>query len=242
MRQPGALPRVEVVEPRRGPWTGNPAWGNRFQGAIPPVGFPTVVLQNDGIPGPPRALGVHLFRTDRSADSNDNAEVYAEISYGAGGVRNKFLVDWISGVQFGLVASAVTITAVPYVPDPTSAFVTNARIELGATLGLSPPAPAYPPTFTTPRTTIAAFGTTAIAIPDFARAVTAYLPGGIEADASFNFHRSFFFGATSTMGRGWTTAEMKSGAVLVPGGANVLQIQNSGAASMVAVVVFELAL
>lgn len=176
--------RVEAVtvEPVGGWWMNNNSWGYQFTGLFPQALTDVVpILNNDQIPGPPRAVMLSLFRGDRvgskSETSTRNAEIYAQIVYGAGGINNTILVDWHQGGQFALPCTAVRINAVPYVPDltedagayrPTDNNGKASKLQIGAVLGLQGAGPALPPTFTTPYITIPAPGNYSVQVPEFA--------------------------------------------------------------------------
>lgn len=176
--------RVEAVtvEPVGGYWMNNNSWGYQFTGLFPKALTDVVpILNNDQIPGPPRSMMLSLFRGDRvgakSTTSTRNAEIYAQIIYGAGGINNTILIDWNQGGQIALPCTAVRINAVPYVPDltedggdyrPTDNNGQPSKLQIGAVLGLDGAEPAEAPTFTTPYITIADNGSYAVAVPEFA--------------------------------------------------------------------------
>lgn len=126
-----------AVEPTSGWWSSNGKWGNRFQGTLGPVGEPIAILNLDKAPGPPRPLAIQLLRSNRNIVNfaSQNSEVYARITYGAGGVSNTFDVDWGEGQIVNVVGNSVRVDALPYKPlsDP---YVAAENIVLGATIGL----------------------------------------------------------------------------------------------------------
>jgi hypothetical protein len=167
-------PLVQVVEPIDGPWVNDPAFGNQIKKGPMNLLFPTAgtaqsVVKTDDTPGPPRVHTVQLFRgDDRTAN---NADFYAKVSYGVGGVNNSFLVDWAMGAQFSLVASSLSVEAVSYRPDETIAYTTNtAEIVLAATIGQGTIARGPVLTMTEPLRTLVAADEIQLTVPDFARA------------------------------------------------------------------------
>jgi hypothetical protein len=240
-----ALPLVQVVEPD-GIGVGLVKWGNRFSGALPgTAGVLFSILQADKLPGPPRAIAVNLFRSDRqSGVAGENSDVYAEIQYGAGGVRNTFRCDWLSGSQITLVCNAITIYARTYAPAPDATYQAVTNIVLGATIGLGPAPTSTAPTYSFPRYALAALQSRALPIPDFARRVRVYRPSATNSEVNLVFERSSPFGATTPVSQGFTPDDTippnTDSGLVIPGGANELLIQNSGVGPQTLTVQFDL--
>jgi len=160
------------LEPTLGWWTGNTQFGNRLSLDMPPAAATQIdVLDSRELPGPPRSFGATLFRNPRQLlganllpvvgqQSNvaRNAEIYAQITYGAGGVSNTFLMDWCNGGSFALQANTMRIAALTYAPklpadfgayDNRRQFSGVSQLQLGATIGIDGTPPPRAPTFTT---------------------------------------------------------------------------------------------
>ncbi len=168
----GAL--VNVLEPIGGPWHNDNNWGDQYNGAFPgEAGQSIAVLpKNARLYGPPAVHSVNLFRNDNSPAQN--ADVYARVTYGCGGVNNSFDCDWLHGSQFSIVCNTVNIVAVTYRPtdqDPYNAA--DGFFFLGAAVAKGSTTRGAPLTFTTQRARIAAAGAHTFPVVDFARRVTA---------------------------------------------------------------------
>jgi hypothetical protein len=179
------------VEPVRGWWTNDNHWGNRISKDMPPT--PGVILDvtdSGPIPGPPRSVGVTLFRSPRIINdvnsSNDaiNAEIYCQLIYSAGGVSNTVLIDWSNGGTFALQANMLRVSAVSYAPLFPAEFVpynnqsqfvgVPSKLNLACTIGIDGVSPPRAPTFTTRmRRLLATTPTLSVVatVPPFARRV-----------------------------------------------------------------------
>ena len=168
------------VEPTEGYWTGNPSFGQRFQGSLPAVeGQAVNLIDNSKLPGPPQPWTINLFRSNKNLANEgspaQNADVRARITYGAGGASNTFDVDVLAGTQFELVCNSLRVDLVGYNPCPsTGPYVPGPGLIIGALFGKGSAAPALSPTFTTEFFHRAEDASVDLEIPDFAR--------------SFNFH------------------------------------------------------
>jgi hypothetical protein len=136
------LPLIETigVEPVNGWWTGNTAWGKRFSGDMPDSLIPTVnpidLVSLPAAPGPPRAIGIQLYRSDKQIQVAGNCDVQALVTYGAGGTSNTFALDWSAGAGFTLLANTVRVAIRPYRPSQNSIYSPLRGMVLGATIGL----------------------------------------------------------------------------------------------------------
>lgn len=163
-----ALPRVAVVEPLRGWWNEEPGFGQQFTGALGRTNVVQSLLDVD-LPGPPRAVGVQLHRSDRQVLAQANRDVWAEVEYGAGGIYNTFRCDWRSGTRFTLMAKTVRVSFVPHLSVLGVSTGTLEEILLGATVGINAPGGRSPPTYTPDETALIPTGTSRqSAVPDFA--------------------------------------------------------------------------
>jgi hypothetical protein len=175
---------VSVVEPRHGWWTEDGGFGSRIQTDLPSVaGAEIDCFSIDKLPGPPRPLAFNLFRSNTNFPSgggrgSSNSELYAKITYGAGGISHSFLLDATLGTQLSLVAGTVRLIFVSYAPNGSAAYTVPASGEaiLGATLGLGSVSPASPPTFTTQYFSVANGATQSWPVHPFARRVWPFQP------------------------------------------------------------------
>lgn len=173
-----------IEEPHEGDWANNNEWGNSFSGLMPgAAGIQKNVAALNSTPGPPRVYTVQLFRND--INSLANSDVRAVVTYGVGAVNNSFLVDWLHGVQFSLVANYIRVDFVTYAPaaaDPYS--VTADPLLLAASFGAGSVPGRSIVTLTEPTVVIpGSGGTQSYPVPDFARA---FLPSLVNVAAGFN--------------------------------------------------------
>lgn len=179
------------VEPTVGHWTGNNEWGYRIDTFYPQLeGGLIPILNNPGLPGPPRSLALTLFRSALVAKLAVNAEIRAQLTYGAGGVSNTVLVDWGNGGSICIPCNTMRVDAISYAPfappDVYNPTFNNApvKLTLGAIIGVEGAVPALPPSFTTPFATVAPGATLVAVVPEFARVVVPVINdvGGSPAD------------------------------------------------------------
>jgi hypothetical protein len=137
-----ALQRVETigVEPVGGWWSSNTQWGKRFTGnlqaRLDDGAIDLLSLQE--APGPPRTIGVQLYRSDKQlALGAMNGDAQCEVTYGGGGTSNTFLLDWCSGSGFTLVCNTVRLAIKGVQADANSGYSPLRNVILGATLGLN---------------------------------------------------------------------------------------------------------
>lgn len=159
-----------ILEPTLAWWTGDTRFGNRIAIDMPGVaGAQIDVLDSRELPGPPRSFGATLSRNPRitlgpdltpvgQANIARNGDIYAQVTYGAGGVSNTFLMDWSNGGSFALQANTMRIAALTYAPklpadfgayDNRRQFSGISKLQLGATIGIDGAPPPRAPTFTT---------------------------------------------------------------------------------------------
>lgn len=183
-----------TLEPTLGWWTGNTQFGNRLAFDMPATeGVIVDILDSRELPGPPRAFGATLTRNPRitlgpnlapvgEANIARNADIYAQITYGAGGVSSTFLMDWSQGGSFALQANTMRISALSYAPklpadfgayDNRRQFTGVSKLQLGATIGIDGTPPPRAPTFTTQLQLIriADLAGAQVTVPPFARRV-----------------------------------------------------------------------
>lgn len=234
----GLVERASIaVEPVSGWWTSNGKWGNRFQGQLPQAPDLIVpVLNLDEAPGPPRGIGIQLARSDRfiDFDGTQNSDVYARITYGAGGFTNVFDVDYASGTKFQVVANSVRVDAITYTPNPSNVYVPLDNIVLGATIGINAGTGCICPTLTIPTGRIDGGDEVNIAVPDFAKRVS-FLFELDEADTqpSLKFFDIFSGSAGAVAVWGATIDEVittQTNPLVLPGDANRIRIRNATAA------------
>ncbi len=160
---------LRIVEPTSGAWVNQNTFGDqRFQPLPATAGQVMNVLpKNTGLYGPP---AVHSLQLGRSDDvPTQNADVYARITIGCGGVENSFDCDWLHGLQLSVVCNSVSVQAVTYAPNGDAPYATsNASVALKAMVAKgSVQQGRLPATYTLP--TVGLFGNLFYPVPDFAR-------------------------------------------------------------------------
>lgn len=135
-------PRIETVgiEPVGGWWTNHSGFGRRFTGNLPATLSnlqPIDLLDLEKAPGPPRTIGVMLYRSDRQVVAGANSDCQCQVTYGAGGTSNTFLVDWSAGASFTLVANTLRLAIVPIIGHGLAPYSPLQNVILGATVGLN---------------------------------------------------------------------------------------------------------
>lgn len=136
------LKQVETIgiEPVGGWWENNSGFGRRFQGDLPGAITdvqPIDLLNLEKCPGPPRTIGIQLYRSDRQVGTTANSDVKCQVTYGAGGTSNTFQMDWASGAGFTLIANTVRLAFVPFAPHNFNPYSPLTNLILGATVGLN---------------------------------------------------------------------------------------------------------
>jgi len=159
---------VMFLQPTRGWWTGNSAFGRQRIGDLPAVGDQEDLWDSGRLPGPPQPICLQLYRSDRQVAVQANRDVHAVITYGAGGASNTFRCDWRSGSQMSLVANTIRIAIETRLVVAGIVTGTLEGIVLGGTVGMGP-GPKGPVVFT-PRSVQTLISGTSLqdAIPDFA--------------------------------------------------------------------------
>ena len=165
-------PAAQVVEPVRGWWTGNAAFG-REETLVPPGDREFAIGSIDQMPGPPRARTVSLYRSPIPAGVGPEPVptlARAIVVYGAGGVQNSLELDFAFGSQFSVVCDTIRIggrvydaggAAIPVVPATRQTF--------GFTVGEGSFAAALPATWTSFTSVLGAGGSMQVPVPEFAR-------------------------------------------------------------------------
>lgn len=156
-------PRVYVVEPTKGEWSGNNNLGANRDFDPTANNRQDVLFMPEW--GPPRRWTITLG-VQYSASLASRFEVVAEIEVGVGGVTQTFQVDWIVGQSITVNANSIKVTAIWFVPH-------SAAIKLQCTVARGESGCAHPPI------KCANFGATVtngndstiVAIPAFARRV-----------------------------------------------------------------------
>jgi len=224
---PQNVPLVETIESSRGPWQQAGKYGRAENYAFPRVldGTPTLIFNMDRQPGPPRARTLHLFRSNALLAFTGNADVYAQITYGVGGVQNQAVLDWSRGGQISLVCDSVSVEAVAYAPQDQAynPGAVGLRQILGAMLSHEGTSQARPPTFTTEQVTLSAGDNVSFVVPDFARWVFPCLvnfefPAVSVADIGFETNSGFNIKNLKS------TVDLQQLGTPVPGGTRVVSV------------------
>ncbi len=246
---PPGLPLTETIESFRGPWNKSGSYGQTHDFSYPPslsASEPVTIFNNDGISGPPRARTLHMFRSDVLLANGGNAELYARVTYGVGGIQNQFFCDWVRGGQISLVCQTLRVDAVAYQPLASLAYSAPAGTEqLGVMLGHQGTPPPLPPTFTTQRVArnVSAIDELSFAVPDFARwAYPNQVPldtGGAQNTTSRMIFRNN--GAGRLRELLISEALLRDGSV-IPGGTTKVNFLNPGPANESFSVTFALGL
>lgn len=227
-----SLPLVETLESRTGPWQVGGTYGRIENLEFPRTldADPAPIFSIDGQIGPPRPRTLNLFRSDAQVSLGGNADWYASVTYGVGGVSNNFLCDWLRGGQISLVCQTLRVDAIAYRPIGNVAYSPPAGVQLlGAMLSHTGSAPPRPPTFTTQRTTVPTGDFVDFAVPDFARWV---YPGSGSAppdldSAPTNLFISFFNLGGFALKTAQFTASTQLDGLQIPGGSTQVRISNS---------------
>jgi hypothetical protein len=228
-----------VLEPQRGDWVNQNLWGDqRAQGVPAAVGVEVEVLpKNTKMYGPPHVHSVSLCRGDEIVAQN--ADVYASVTYGCGGIENNFLCDWLHGLQFSLVCNSLHVNALSYAPSALSAYNSvGAAIFLGAMVAKGTVSQGCQPvTKTEPFTEVVNGGVLSFPVPDFARAATVHVliePATLNSDPSVPTSVLVRFTAAGAAKLAQYDAQVCAGgkSIPIPGGATEIRILNSNAATV----------
>lgn len=242
-----AVPPEQIViglEPTKGWWTGNAKWGGRFVGALPAAqGAVVGITSLDYAPGPPRAMGLNLFRNDfleTAAPALSNSDVRARITYGAGGFSNTFDCDWITGLQLKLFCNSLRVDMVTIVRDATAPYVAGPAVQtLGCTLGINGSSGCICPTLTEPLTSIATGLTAVFPIPDFAKRVT-LMSNDNASTVELEFESTNVL--LQEVDQATMLVSYLATGVTIPGGAAYIRVRNGTAGTIFIQPVWHLAL
>jgi hypothetical protein len=234
---PAGLPSVETLESFSGPWQQQGKYGRSVTAPVPRTedAEPQVIFTIDRQNGPPRARTLHFFRSDAQIEPSGtlNADVYASVIYGVGGITNSFLCDWLRGGQLALVCDYLQVSAVPYAPRHGTPYNPPPDTQLqvlGCMLGHQGAPPSLPPTFTTASTTIPPSNSAVFTVPDFARAVAPI--GSVVFDGTTNIQLVFRNLAAFDMSVVDLTEEDKNRPMLIPGGTTEIEITHGAGGSI----------
>lgn len=238
-RLPQGLPLVESLETFNGPWQQAGRYGRSITAPFPrnvtdtPLAIFTIDKQN----GPPRARTIQLFRSDALIIPSAfiNADTYASITYGVGGIQNNFLMDWCRGGQLSLVCDTLRIEAVPYAPlgnTPYAAPPIDQVQTLGAMLGHQGVSQARGPTLTSPRMIIPPTFNATFAVPDFAREVAVFALGSDLLDPTHNVDLLFLNFSDAAIAAVTLTPELAMVPLPIPGSTTQIEIRHLGAGSI----------
>lgn len=248
-----------IVEPAVGWWTGNNQWGNRFQGNYPAsVDLPIAVTTMPALPGPPQQVGISLFRSEPVGQEPQNADVYCELTYGAGGTSNTILLDWAQGGTFSIPANTVRIVARGYAPHDFPGFLNSAvydphdqnpphavcKTTLGATIAVKGVAPAQPVTFTSPVIRLLPTDAVSIPVPVFGRRVWIMLGIGLLTPVVLaDYQVQLFTRSGLCVGGPYQVQEdMLTNGLQLPGSVGSVIITNKGLTNTFAGCIFQLGL
>lgn len=195
---PQGLQLIETLESFKGPWQQAGRYGRSVTAPYPASvkDTPQAIFTIDKQNGPPRARTIQLFRSDALIIPSVfiNADTYASITYGVGGIQNNFLMDWCRGGQLTLVCDTLRIEAIPYAPlagTPYAPPPSDQVQTLGAMLGHQGVSQAQGPTFTTPRVIIPPGNSATFIVPDFAREVSAFATNSGDFDSAHDVFLEF---------------------------------------------------
>ena len=227
---------VAALEPTKGDWVNQNTFGDQFFGPLPasPGKLLAVLPKNTGLYGPPSVHSLQLGRSD-GVDA-ENADVYARVTIGCGGVENQFDLDWVHGVQITLVCNSISVAAVSYAPDGQSAYrAVGAAVALRAMVAKGSIAQSRcPATFTQAlrnllEVTNAPANAVTYLVPDFARELTVHHLGNNNPATATPITISFLNQGGSVMAQ--YNAQVCAGgrSIPIPGGANSVFIENASA-------------
>jgi hypothetical protein len=225
---------VRVLEPQKGSWVNNNLWGEQRFEPLPstPGSVVSVLPKNTKLFGPPAVHSIQLGRSD--AVDAENADVYARITLGCGGIENQFDVDWLHGVQFAAVCNSLSVQAVTYAPDGTGAYhATGAAVALKVMVAKGSTAQGRcPATYTQAlvnllEVTNAPANAVTFTVPDFARELTVHVLGNNNPATPTAITFSFLNEGGSVIAQ--YNAQVCAGgrSVPIPGGANTVFIENA---------------
>jgi hypothetical protein len=227
---------LRVLEPTKGPWVNQNTFGDQFFGPLPAsAGQVFAVLpKNTGLYGPPAVHSIQLGRSD--AVDAQNADVYARITVGCGGVENSFDMDWLHGAQIAVVCNSLNVQAVTYAPSAAGNYAASgAAVALKAMVAKGSTNPSRcPATYTQaglPLAEVATPGSSVIYnVPDFARELCVHVvsnPGNNNPATASIVTISFLNEGGSVLAQ--YNAQVCAGgrSIPIPGGANTVFIENT---------------
>lgn len=225
---------LRVLEPTKGPWVNQNTFGDQFFGPLPgsPGQVFAVLPKNTGLYGPPQVHSLQLGRSD--AVDAENADVYARITIGCGGVENSFDVDWVHGAQLALVCNSISVNAVSYAPDGTGSYrASGAAVALKAMVAKGSIAQGRcPATYTQAlvnllEVTTAPANSVTFNVPDFARELTVHVLGNNNPATPTAITISFENEGGSVIAQ--YNAQVCAGgrSIPIPGGCNTVFIENA---------------
>lgn len=236
------MSKVLVLEPQTGNWVNQNLWGDQRFAPLPgDAGAVVQVLgKNTLFYGPPAVHSIQLGRSDEV--NAGNADVRARISYGCGGARNSFDVDWVHGAQFSIVCNTVSVDAVTYAPisglpyDAASASVALVALVTKGTVAQG----RCPATYTEPQRVLAnapdpaSFVT--LPFPDFAREVTVHLANNNDPATPTGVTLTFLNSGAQEFAvyDGQVCAGGRS--IPIPGGSNLLKVSNASGGPLITTV------
>lgn len=226
---------LRFIEPTKGPWVNQNTFGDQFFGPLPSTAGQVfaVLPKNTGLYGPPAVHSLQLGRSD--AVDAQNADVYARITIGCGGVENIFDVDWLHGVQLALTCNSVSVQAVTYAPTPGAYRAASASVALKAMVTKGCVSQSRcPATYTEALVSLADVAlapanAVTFFLPDFARELTVHVAGNNNPATPTAITLSFLNQGGSVIAQ--YNAQVCAGgrSVPIPGGANSVFIENASA-------------
>jgi hypothetical protein len=228
---------LRVLEPTKGPWVNQNTFGDQFFGPLPATAGQviSVLPKNTGLYGPPQVHSISLGRSD--AVDAENADVYARITYGCGGVENSFDVDWLHGVQITLVCNSLSVAAVSYAPSDGAYIASGASVALKAAVAKGSIAQSRcPATYTQQlarlgEVTTAPDNAVTYNVPDFARELTVHVvsnPGNNNPAVASPVTISMLNPGGSVMAQYNAQVCVGGRSIPIPGGAKTVFIENTG--------------
>lgn len=223
---------VSVLEPQKGEWVNNNVWGDqRFQPLPQTAGQVISVLpKNTSLYGPPAVHSVQLGRSD-DVDA-ENADVYARVTLGCGGVENNFDCDWLHGAQFTVVCNSLSVQAVSYAPISGVAYnaaAASVALKVMTAKGSTNPS-RCPLTLTEPNIVLVAAPDPASFVvytfPDFAREFTAHVADNNDPAVPTNVAVTFFNQGAQALAVYDAQVFAGGRSVPIPGGANTVRLSN----------------
>lgn len=226
---------VRALEPQSGAWVNNNLWGEqRFEPLPSRAGSVISVLpKNTKLYGPPAVHSVQLGRSD-GVDAQ-NADVYARVTLGCGGIENQFDCDWLHGSQFTVVCNSLSVQAVSYAPATGAYNASAAAVALKVMVAKGSTNPSRCPlTYTQALVALAEIATPGSSVtynvPDFARELTVHVvsnPGNNNPATPSIVTISFQNEGGSVIAQYNAQVCVGGRSIPIPGGANTVFIENT---------------